>query len=139
MRVILRCVGSEYEDTRVTRVAAAWPPRRRFFLSDSIMDKNGVLTTVLVLLMLSSAFVTYSIPTTVTYDTNWDSREERAAARAEFETTFARRRIYFAVTTLLMMGAAIASWQGNGTWTASLGGASVASVLVYALGLHQLM
>lgn len=95
------------------------------------MEVNGYLTTALVLLMMSSAVPVVTIPTEI----DLDDPVEREATRI----TFMRRRLYFAMTALLMLGAAIASWQGNGQWTAGLGGASLASVLFYALGVHRFL
>jgi hypothetical protein len=95
------------------------------------MEVNGYLTTALVLLMMSSAVPVVTIPTEI----DLDDPVEREATRI----TFMRRRAYFAMVTALMLGGAIASWQGNETWTMYLGGASLASVLVYALGIHTML
>lgn len=113
-------------------------PAAFFFLGDDIMEINGYSTALLVILMLSSAYATLTIPSSTDFklgDMGTETREDLMAT----QTTFERRRMYFGLVTALMLGGAIASWQGNKTWTMSLGGASLAGVLIYALGLHTVM
>lgn len=111
-------------------------PRREIFSHRNVsaMDKNLVITIILALLAGSSSFATLLLPSSI------DGPDETISLKEikEAERTFARRRLIFAMVTLLMIGAVVASAKKSGAIVTGgfVGGASIMFAL-YATVLHD--